>query len=90
MNKALSIVENFANTHMAIMKAYTGQTNELNLPRGFNPNHVVRIEKDNRVLLLVALTTEEFHLSKIASTELATSYIGILRESLKKGGIKEV
>ena len=89
MTKALQVIQDFAYEHSARCKAYTGQVQGLNLPWGFKPDHVIRIEKDNRPLILVTLTTEKYHIIKIASSELADLYASEIEHKLQTKGVKK-
>jgi len=90
MTKGLSIIQKFAYRRSAITKAYTDQIKDLTLPTGFKPDHVIKIEKDGRSLLLVALDTEKFHITKLGATEISDAFMIELTDELKKGGLKEI
>ena len=90
MTKGLQIIEKFANRRSALSKAYTGEVSELTLPRGFVYDHAIRIEKESKPLILVTLNREQFHISKLGSSEIADAYMIELRDELKLGGLKEI
>jgi len=90
MTKALKVVQDFAYRRSCLTRAYTDRINSLQLPRGFTPDHLIRIEKENRAILLIALTSEKFHIIKLSSLEIVDGFYIELREELLKAGIKEV
>jgi len=90
MTKGLSIIEKFVRRHSAIAKSYTDSLKDLTLPVGFKPTQVIKLEKDNRSLLLVALDAEKFHITRLSAIEIANIYTIELSSELKGVGLKEI
>ena len=90
MTKGLNIIEKFARRHSAMVKSYTDSLKDLTLPTGFKPSQVIKLEKDNRSLLLIALDAERFHITRLSAIEIANTYTIELSSELKEVGLKEI
>ena len=89
MYKALRIIENFA-TRRGIMIRSFPSTGMLLLPRGFKPDHCMKLEKDGRNIVIVATTSEKFYIKRQSATEFSEVCYVALANELKQGGIKQI